>query len=271
VREALESVIGQSYTNIQLIAVDDASTDDSRDVISAFASEHPGVVFVANSTNQGNCKAFNSGLALARGAFVIDLSADDVLVPERVETGVAEFEKRDAAFGVQFGDAMLINEDGGFAGYHSDRFPPASVPQGDIYAALIWRYFVCGPTTMVRKRVLDELGGYDEQLAYEDFDFWIRSSRQYKYFYTQKVLVKRRLVRGALNEKQFITRSSHARSTFEVCRKILGLNRTRSEQSALSARIFYELKQSIIRRDAGLFIRYAALLIRNLSWKPART
>ena len=262
VLEALESVAAQTYTNIQLIIVDDASTDRSKQIIADYITRRP-THFISHDTNMGNCKAFNSGLAHARGELVMDFSADDVLPPNRVELGVQEFEKRDSSFGVQFGDAMIIDEGGKFLSYHSDDFPPSTISQGDVYEALIRRYFVNGPTTMVRKRVFDDLGGYDESLSYEDFDFWIRSSRQYSYFYTPEVLVKRRLVRGALHEKQFSRMSPHARTTLAVCRKIMTLNRTRAEKAALTSRIHYEIRQCIRRREVKLAWEYLLLLREN--------
>ena len=261
-REALESVAGQSYTNIQLIIVDDASTDVSKQTIADYINVRP-AHFISHDINLGNCKAFNSALMHARGELVMDFSADDVLPPNRVELGVQEFEKHDDSFGVQFGDAMIIDEAGKFLGYHSDHFPPSTISQGDVYEALIRRYFVNGPTTMVRKRVFDDLGGYDESLSYEDFDFWIRSSRQYNYFYTPEVLVKRRLVRGALHEKQFSRMSLHARTTLAVCRKIMAMNRTRAEKTALSSRISYEIRQSVRRLDVKLAWEYLLLLKEN--------
>jgi glycosyltransferase involved in cell wall biosynthesis len=263
VNEALESVVSQSYKNIQLLIVDDASTDGSKEVIGNFLKHHPEVTFVSHAVNLGVCKAFNSGLELARGEFVIDFSADDVLVADRVEIGVAEFQKHDQSFGVQFGDAMIIDEDGATIGYHSDKFPVATIAQGDIYSDLVKRYFVDGPTTMVRKQVFDQLGGYDESLEYEDFDFWIRSSRNFKYFYTPTVLVKQRLVKGGLHERQFTRRSRHAWSTLAVCRKILHLNRNKAEHSALTSRLWYEIRQSTYRGDFMLAFQYMMLLKEN--------
>jgi glycosyltransferase involved in cell wall biosynthesis len=265
VAEALESVLEQTYRRIQLIIVDDASTDSSKQIIADFMTQHADAQFISHDTNLGNCKAFNSGLMHARGELVMDLSADDILPPDRVELGVREFDKHDDSFGVQFGDAMIIDETGEFLGYHSDRFPHATIPQGDVYEAVIGKYFISGPTTMVRKRVLKDLGGYDESLSYEDFDFWIRSSRRYKYLYTPKVLVKQRLVRGALHEKQFTRKSPHARTTLAVCRKIMELNRTRSEQAALRSRIHYEIRQAVRRRDVRLARDYLVLLRENRS------
>src|SRR6185436_18882244 len=88
VEEAIESVLNQSYANIQLIVVDDASTDKSAEVIKQLINKHSSIEFLPLQTNLGNCKAFNQGLARAKGEYVIDLAADDVLLPTRIETGV---------------------------------------------------------------------------------------------------------------------------------------------------------------------------------------
>lgn len=261
--DALRSVASQSYKNIQLIIVDDASSDNSKGIIAGFVSSHSATEFIAHQTNVGICKAFNSGFAHARGEFVIDFAADDILLPERVEEGVAQLLDARQDFGVAFGDAILIDEVGQSIGKHSDRFPHNTIPSGDIYEQLIRRYFVNGPSTMVRRQVLDELHGYDENLLYEDFDFWIRSSRITRYSYTDKALVKHRVVRGGLHEKQFSRGSGHAWSTLAVCRKILSLNRNQLEQQALSSRIRYEIRQSIFRAEFKLAFQYYRLLQEN--------
>lgn len=266
--ESLESVTAQTYPNIQLIVVDDASNDDSKGKIKKFLSTRPQLQFVSHDSNVGHCAAFNSGYALARGEFVIDLAADDILLPGRIENGVREFQKRDDSFGVQYGDAFIIDELGKQLGMHSDRFPSKVAPEGDIYVDLVSRYFVCGTSMMMRRQVIDSLGGFDETLAYEDFDLWIRSAREFKYFYNAVPLVKRRVVKGGQHEKQFISGNRHAWSTLVVCGKILKLNRTRTEQSALRSRLNYEIRQSLFRGDLSLAWNYFRLWKENNVWKP---
>jgi hypothetical protein len=94
---------------------------------------------------------------------------------------------------------------------------------------------------MMRKKVLDELGGYDESLNYEDFDFWVRSSRNYSYEYLDEVLTARREV-STSHSRRFIARKSA--STLKVCEKALLLNRNRNESEALVIRIEYHLRQA---------------------------
>lgn len=263
VREAIKSVIDQTYPNVELLVVDDASSDDSVAVIRACLKEHPEIKFFSLETNSGNCRAFNIALAHAKGEFIIDLAADDMLMPGRISEGVKDLDLAGTEYGVHFTDALWIRENGEEMHLHSDRFPHDQIPQGNIYKDLISRFFICSPTMMFRASVIRELGGYDESLAYEDFDFWIRSSRLFMYCYSPKVLTKKRVVRNSMSQKQFSFFNPQLKSTFRVCEKILALNRSAEEQKALSKRIFYEMRVCVRLLHFTLFRKYAGLLIRN--------
>ncbi len=263
VRQAIESVVTQSHPNIQLLVVDDASTDDSVTVIGECLAALPQVRFFPLSKNLGNCGAFNHALRYADGDFVIDLAADDILMPERIAKGVRALTEAGPRYGVNFCDAYWMAEDGHVLYRHSERFPHSTIPQGDIYSKLIERFFICSPAMMFRMEVIRELGGYDEALAYEDFDFWIRSSRRWQYCYTPDVLIRKRIVSNSMSQKQFRFFSPQLRSTYRVCEKILALNRTTDEQKALARRIRYEMRVSIRLLHFPLLIRYVGLLIRN--------
>ncbi|MEM7249333.1 MAG: glycosyltransferase family A protein [Acidobacteriota bacterium] len=114
VEEAIDSVLNQTYPNIQLIVVDDASEDTSKEVIQEKVREVSGIEFLDISQNLGNCKAFNQGLAMANGEYIIDLAADDVLFPTRVARGVQELVKRGSDYGVNFTNAQIIDSEGSF-------------------------------------------------------------------------------------------------------------------------------------------------------------
>jgi len=263
VQEAIESVLEQSYSPVQLIVVDDASTDNSVKVIEQLVNKYPSIEFLPLKHNFGNCKAFNKGLALAKGEYLIDLAADDVLLPTRIEEGVEVLQQVGKEYGVHFCDAELISSAGEHLGLHSARFPHDTIPQGDIYKELISRYFICPPSVMFTREVTDYLGGYDETLTYEDFDFWIRSSRKFKYVYTPEVLVKKRITENALTDKQFVLFSKHSRTTFKVCEKILKLNTTEEEQENLTRRIFYEIKLNLRLLNMGIVVKYFFLWLKN--------
>jgi len=263
VEEAILSVLGQTYDNIQLIVVDDKSTDDSVRVIEACRNKYPQVAFFPLPKNVGNCKAFNYALGHAEGEFIIDLAADDVLLPDRIRKGVDTLVKAGPKYGVHFTDAEWITESGTLLYRHSDRFPHESVPQGDVYRELIRRFFICSPTMMYRAATIRSLGGYDESLAYEDFDFWIRSSRDFYYAYTPEVLVRKRVVKNSMSHKQFSFRSTQLYSTYIVCEKIMALNRNKAEQEALAKRIRYEISVCIRLLSFPLVMKYLRLYLKN--------
>lgn len=262
VTATLESVLNQTYGNFELIIVDDASRDNSAEVISNFISNHSHVRFISLKTNSGICKAFNTGFRECRGEFIIDLAADDLLEPDRLENGVNLFKTLDDTYGVIFGDAEWVDKNQQHLYFHSERFPHTSVPQGDIYQQLIEKYFICSPTMMFRRSVMESLNGYDESLTYEDFDFWIRSSREFRYAYDPRILVKKRKLSTSLSATQHKIRNRHNPSTFRVCEKILTLNKTTEEHKSLRRRIHYETRQCLRTLDFTTAMKYGRLLAR---------
>ncbi len=261
VEEALQSVIAQTYPNIELIVVDDASPDRSVAVIRSFLSDHArgdAVKTCFLSDNRGSCAAFNRGLALATGEYVIDFATDDILLPPRVEQQVAFFEQLDETYGVVFSEAQYVDERGTPGLYHHRDYLPHiyPVPTGDVYTKLLSTYFVAAPTMMIRKRVLDALAGYDERLAYEDFDFWVRSARRYRYAYQDVCTTHIRRHAASMS----VSPGRPARqtySTYLVCTKAQAQNKTEPERQALVQRVRYELRQALLnncRREARLFL-----------------
>lgn len=264
VEEALDSAFGQDYQNIEVIAVDDASTDGGWEVLLALSRKYPDLRLIQNSTNQGNCSSFNKALAQSGGDYIIDLAADDVLDPNRASIGVTELEAESNDFGIHYCDHEWVDPTGKSLGYQYEKnedgsltYPP---PSGDIYAEVLERYFISAPTMMIRREVLEQLGGYDETLSYEDFDFWVRSSRRWKYKFSDQILVKKRVVRGSLSAAQFRFGSQHDRSTFQVCQKAFKLNKNNSEHLALKKRLSYERKHAIASGNLRLAKDYHSLI-----------
>jgi hypothetical protein len=118
---------------------------------------------------------------------------------------------------------------------------------------------------MIRKSLLDTLGGYDETLAYEDFDFWVRSSPLTNYAYIPEVLVRRRVVPSSMGKQQYRRSSKQAWSTLEVCYKALQLCKVPEDYAALRKRVVYEGRQALQRGNFALAWRYGGL------WRKAIT
>jgi glycosyltransferase involved in cell wall biosynthesis len=254
-QEALGSVWNQTYPDIQVIVVDDASTDNSGEVIKSLLKGKPDIPFIQNIENQGNCRSFNRALKLATGDYIIDFSLDDVMHADRVAAQVSFFETLDESFGVIYHNAEYINENGHFLKHHfSASF---SQPEADIYKRLISTYFIAPPTMMFRRQVIDDLDGYDAKLSYEDFDFWVRSSRKYKYAYQNEVLTSIRKHSNSLSTGWYKKGDKQLYSTYLVCLKIQQMNRSAEEDQALMRRLRYEIRQSVFsanHKEATLFL-----------------
>lgn len=244
--EAIDSVLSQTYDNIELIVVDDASSDNSQQVIKTHLQKFSDVKFIRLSDNVGNCKAFNIGWQASSGEYVIDLAADDILFHERVSVGVDSFNKNGQDYGVHFTDAQMINREGAVIRDHrTTLFFSQEVPQGIIFRVLLSKYFINPVTMMYSRALLDYLGGYDETLAYEDFDLWIRSSKNFKYCFTDQILVSKRILSRSHGGNQYRPGSKILPSTFKVCQKAYAICEDRDDFMALLTRIHYELKMSI--------------------------
>ena len=236
--ECLQSVVNQTYNHVELIIVDDLSTDNSREKILEFYKNNPSCQYIFNEKNMGNCRSFNQALKISKGKYIIDLSTDDVLLPNRIEEQVFLMERL-SEVGVSFTDANFINEKSQYIGNFKKNL---KLPIGNIYEdVLAGRCFTMPVTAMIRRTILEQLNGYDETLAYEDFDFWVRSSRICEYGYVPKILSYQRILSGSHSTKFFIKDSSLVKSSVRVCQKAYLLNETESENKALAIRLRFEL------------------------------
>ncbi len=260
VGDAIQSVLEQSYEQIQIIAVDDGSTDGSQSILKSICHQS-GIELMLLPQNTGNCKAFNKAFAKARGKYVIDFATDDLMSPNRIALQVAFFEKQSDQVGVIFSNGEIIDKKGDHLGYHYpvdiNQKSKKEIPQGEVFASLLSSYFIAAPTMMMKKQVLNALEGYDENLAYEDFDFWVRSSRNYHYAYQDMVLTKVRKLSSSLGHQTYKPGDPQLYSTYLVCKKAMKLLNGQKEQKALSIRLKYEARQAVFSKnfnEAGLLI-----------------
>src|SRR5690606_36538866 len=112
VKEAMESVFRQDYPHLEIIAIDDASTDQSATILEQLAAGNRPVTVLRNRENLGLCKSFNKALAIAKGEFIIDFATDDVMMPDRIRRQVEYFSNLDSTYGVVFTDALYVDERG---------------------------------------------------------------------------------------------------------------------------------------------------------------
>lgn len=251
--EALDSVINQTYPNIELLIADDCSTDNSVSVIQDWLQNHPNVYFSANEKNLGNTKTFNQLAKKTKGEFIIDLAADDVLLPNCIEQQVTTFQNsKYESLGIVYGNLIEIDENGNFIrNYYTEEDHPES---GNIYKMVIGRTTkICSVSSMVKKSVFEKLGYYDENLAYEDLDLWVRASRVYEFEYIDAFLVKKRELSTSLSA--FFTQQNNKKtkrlheSSLVILKKAYDLNQNKNEYKALLGRIQFEFYKFLKSRN----------------------
>jgi glycosyltransferase involved in cell wall biosynthesis len=263
--EAIESVFSQTYKQLEVFLIDNASTDISVTLIPYLLQKYPSIKFIQNTTNEGICKAFNKAFKQSQGKYVIDLAADDVLLSDRVEKQVAIFETLPENYAILFSNAQYINQESEKLHFHyninSEGKALQQPPSGDVYKAIFESPFICTPTQLMRSECIKQLGGYDENLAYEDFDYWVRSSRVYLYYYQDEVTTLKRIVSKSITFR-FYEKGHNVmlNSTFEVLKKAVLFNNTKEEKLLIARNVRFNIRQAFFTQNFELALNLFELL-----------
>ncbi len=177
---AISSVLYQTFTDYQIIVVDDGSTDGTADALSQF---HPYITHLSHQNNLGVSAARNTGLRSARSSLIAFLDSDDYWLPEKLAFQVEFFKKNPEAIACQTEEIWIRK------GLRVNPRKKHLKPLGDIFEPSLKRCLVSPSAVMVKRSVLQEVGLFDEDLpACEDYDLWLRISCQYPIY-----LLKRNL------------------------------------------------------------------------------
>lgn len=259
VEEALDSVMNQTYTNIELIIADDCSTDNSKKVIDNWLKKHPNILFIPNVINLGNTKTFNNAVKHAKGDYFIDLAADDILLPNCIENQIKTFQNsKYKNLGIVYGNLIEIYENGNsIRNYYTEEDHPES---GDIYKMVIGRTTkICSVSSMIKKSVFEKLNYYDENLAYEDLDLWVRAARVFDFEYIDEVLACKRETPNSLSAHFLFKNNSKTKqlnlSTLKILNNAYHLNKSKKEHQLLLGRIRFEMYKFFKARNFILLFK----------------
>jgi glycosyltransferase involved in cell wall biosynthesis len=170
-RETITSVLAQTYPAIELIVVDDGSTDATPELLASYGDR----IRVIRKQNGGGTAARNTGLAAARGAYVSFLDHDDLLLPEKIARQVALLERRPELGAVHCRWYFIDRE-----GARIDTI--GMLPAGDLLAPLTLGCFIWSGGPLIRRSVLAEVGGFDPAIWSSDWDMWLRIARAGHHF-----------------------------------------------------------------------------------------
>jgi len=191
ITECLESVRDQTVPPNHLVFVDDGSSDASFDVGTRFVEQHfPSHQLIGHPQPVGLCRSLNEALAHSRGDYLHTIAADDYWMPGKTEVQLGAFARAPDQTVVVYGDALLIAEDGApLGGTFLERFVPDGLPPDDrFFRTLLRRNFLPAMATMIRRDALVEVGGWDEDLFYEDWDMWLRLACRWPFAHHEDVV-----------------------------------------------------------------------------------
>jgi glycosyltransferase involved in cell wall biosynthesis len=177
--QAIDSLLGQSFKDLELIVVDDCSTDDSGSVLDRYEHD-PRIRIVRHTTNTGSIRAYNEGLLMAQGEFVGVFDADDyALDPDAVARQVALFDA-DQSVGLVYSAFDQVDEYS--QAFRACRPFPADYVRSGLaeFGDLIFLNYIAHSGTLVRRTCHEELGYYDLRLPYAgDWELWLRVASRY--------------------------------------------------------------------------------------------
>jgi len=212
VGQTIQSLLDQTFSDLEVIVIDDCSPDNSREVLQRFANE-PRVRLIFHETNRGNIRTYNEGLALAKGEFIGIVGSDDyALRPDAVARQVAVFDAHPDV-GFVYSAHTYVDEHSRpfreFQPWADDYVRPGLVEFRD----LAFRNYVPHTGTLVRRRCHDELGDYDLSLPHAgDWELWLRIATRYSVGYVAEPLYAYRIHGGNMS----VARHSPAHANREI-------------------------------------------------------
>lgn len=212
VKRAIESVLDQTYKNIELIIINDGSTDKTSEIISEFRKKDKRVSILTNKINLGFVKSLNNGITIARGKYIARIDDDDFWSdPKKLEKQI-EFLENHPDYVLTGGGAIGINE----KGKEIFRY---LLPEKDenIRKYILSDNCFIHSTVVFRRTIWELVGGYDEKFCFsEDWDLWLKFGKFGKFYNFQEYFVY--YLRWPQNSLNFNIKRN-LRNRIELCKK----------------------------------------------------
>jgi len=212
--EAIQSVLNQTYRDLEIIVVDDASSDNTEEVVKSLKDER--IRYIRHEENKGAPAARNTGIEAAKGEYIAFQDSDDEWLPHKLEKQISIIDKLSSKVGLVYSDMWRLDHNRKREYWASPRIMPES---GIFYyRALDYGVLNIGtPTIVVRKECFDKIGVFDERLPrFIDLEFLIRTSKYYYFYHIPEPLVAFRA-----SQKQPLKRMSSQEDPFIIARELI--------------------------------------------------
>lgn len=182
-REAVNSALAQTYSEREIIIVDDGSTDDTYQIL----AEYGDAIRIVRQKNQGSAAACNAGVAVAQGEWIAFLDADDVWLPEKLTRQIEHC----GTSAISHTDSICFGGDLPSEVLRSNFESPYS---GNVLQKLLIRNFITKSTVLMRRQVFQDLGGFDTSyIAVEDWPFFLQVCAKHELGYLPEAMVRYRV------------------------------------------------------------------------------
>ena len=211
IAKTLESVLSQTYQNIEILVIDDGSTDTTAEVVKSFAQKDSRIILLRQS-NAGVAAARNLAIQKSQGEYIAAIDADDIWYPQNLEKQVKCLIKSEPSVGIAYSWSVDINEQdlltGGF--YNS-------TIQGEVYTALIYKYFIGNASSsLIRRACFEKIGDYnckfkrENAQGCEDWELHIRIAEHYQFKVVPEYLVGYRQITSSMSCNYAAMAKSHS-------------------------------------------------------------
>lgn len=210
-REAIDSILNQSYYKFEFIIINDGSTDQTLNILHSY--DDPRILLI-NQNNQGVIASLNSGVSQSRGKYIARMDSDDISFPERLEKQFYFLENHPDyhIVGTTF---LIIDEKGSVQGIN-----PVLLRDQDLRREILIETIFGHGTVMMKKEIVQKLGLYRRDVIHvEDYDLWVRFSKVGKVANLQEVLYLWRDHTQSISRLHSITQLHNAQKVQQLTRK----------------------------------------------------
>ncbi len=258
--ESVRGILSQNHPDLELIIVDDCSSDNSWELIENLAATDRRIIPIQHERNRGASKSRNDGLRRARGEFVGFCDADDVWERDKLKVQL-KLLRDNPGFDLVYCDTLIIDEHGQPTGTRfSELFAPPKHPSGCLFKELVTRNFINMQSILMRRECLQSAGYFDENIKWvEDWWYWIKVSRDHRFLYSQESLAKYRVHSQSTG---FTQKRGYQINRFKVFRRVL--RRYVDLPSFASAKIYYKMGVNLLLLNKRQFGR-------RMLWQSVKT
>ncbi|MBW4636270.1 MAG: glycosyltransferase family 2 protein [Iphinoe sp. HA4291-MV1] len=215
ISRTLQSIISQTYGNIEILVVDDGSRDKTVEIVESFAQKDSRIILLKQS-NSGVASARNLAIENSRGEYIAPIDADDIWYPQKLEKQVQCMLEAGQSIGLVYAWSVFIDEEDAIVGqYTPHHYLNVLSVEGEVYPALLYTNFISSASVpLIRRVCFEKVGGYNHKLreqnaqGCEDWDIYLRIAEHYQFRVVPEFLIGYRQVKASMSNKcQIMERS----------------------------------------------------------------